>query len=143
PVGVLLLAVLLGRTFWTRQRAIGAILLTVAALAVATPLAASRLSSGEAANVKSTQIHEHTMRIALKLIGRHPVDGVGIGGYGRYAGQPPIISSSVSTFLTVGAELGIVGAVLLIGAILTTAIAAARSVLRSAGPDRALLAGVL
>ena len=71
------------------------------------------------------------------------VAAVAAGGYGRYAGQPPIISSSVSTFLTVGAELGLIGAVLLISAILTTAIAATRSVVRSAGPDRALLAGVL
>jgi hypothetical protein len=139
--GVIVLVVLLGRPFWTRRRAVVAGVAAVAALGLASPLIVSRLGSSERGNAKSTQVHEHTMSIAVKLAARHPVTGVGLGGYGRYADQPPLISSSVSTFLTVAAELGIPGLMLLVAAILVTCLAAFRSVLCSRSVERALLAG--
>jgi O-Antigen ligase len=139
--GVIVLAPLLGRSFWTRRRAVAACVIGVVALGAASPLIASRLGSSERGNVKSTQVHVHTMSIAVKLASRHPLTGVGLGGYGRYADQPPLISSSVSTFLTVAAELGIPGLILLVAAIAVTSVAAVRSVLRSAPPDRWVLAG--
>jgi O-Antigen ligase len=138
--GILVLAALLGRSFWTRQRVIAAGVVGVIALGVASPFAVSRLSSSEPGNVKSTQVHEHTLRLALKLAAQHPFVGVGLGGYGRYANEPPIISSAVSTYLTVAAELGFPGLLLLLAAILTTLIAAIKSVLRSPPRERVLLA---
>jgi hypothetical protein len=140
-VGAVVLVVLLGREFWTRRRRLVIGGMAVALIAPATPLIVSRLNSSEGGNAKSTEVHVHTMRLAWHLLVRHPVTGVGLGGYGRYAGQPPLISSSVSTFLTVGAELGVLGLGLLIGAIATTGIAGAWSVVRAADSDRPLLAG--
>jgi hypothetical protein len=139
--GAIALAALLGRGFWTRRRAIVVGVAATIAFGLASPLIASRLNGSEGGNVKSTQVHEHTMRIALKLIAHHPLTGVGLGGYGHYANQPPIISSSVSTFLTVGAELGILGMVLLIAAILITTAGGVRSVVKSTAAERAVLAG--
>jgi O-antigen ligase len=104
-------------------------------------LIVSRLGTSEPGNAKSTEVHTHTMNIALKLVARHPLTGVGLGGYGRYDHQPLLISSAVSTFLTVAAELGIPGLMLLLAAVVTTSVAAIRSVLRSPAADRALLAG--
>jgi O-antigen ligase len=83
------------------------------------------------------------MSIAVKLASRHPLTGVGLGGYGRYADQPPLISSSVSTFLTVAAELGLPGLILLVAAITVTSVAAVRSVVRGSSPDRWVLAGLV
>jgi O-antigen ligase len=83
------------------------------------------------------------MHIALDLLSRHPVTGVGLGGYGRYADEPPLISSSVSTFLTVGAETGVLGLALLLAAILTTTVAGARSVFSSSSTERAMLGGLV
>jgi hypothetical protein len=140
--GAVVLVWLLGRPFWSRRRAAVAGVAAVVAIGLASPLIASRLGSSERGNAKSTQVHEHTMSIAVKLAARHPLTGVGLGGYGRYADQPPLISSSVSTFLTVAAELGIPGLLLLLGAIVVTSFAAIRSVLRSRPAERALLAGL-
>ncbi|MCW3068677.1 MAG: lipid core-O-antigen ligase-like enyme [Solirubrobacterales bacterium] len=140
-VGVAVLAALLGRSFWTRQRTIAACIVGVIALGLASPLVVSRLGSSEPGNVKSTQVHTHTMSIAFKLVAHHPLTGVGLGGYGRYDNQPLLISSAVSTFLTVTAELGIPGLMLLVAAVVVTSVAAIRSVLRSPVADRALLAG--
>lgn len=140
-VGVIVLALLLGRSFWTRQRAIVTCVIGLIVLGLASPLMASRLSSSEQGNVESTEAHEHTMSIALKLVAHHPLSGVGLGGYGRYVGQPLIISSAHSTFLTVAAELGILGVVLLLGAITITLIGAISSTRRAPARDRAILGG--
>lgn len=140
--GVGLLGGLLGRAFWTRRRALLAGACAIAALALVTPFVISRLSTSEPGNVKSTQVHVHTMSIAVRLLEHHPLIGVGLGGYGRYAEEPPLISSAVSTFLTVGAELGIVGLVLLLAAIGVTALAAVRTVLGAAPAERMVLAGL-
>jgi len=74
-------------------------------------------------------------------VAHHPFSGVGLGGYGHYANEPSIISSAHSTFLTVAAELGIVGVALLLGAISVTLIAAVRSTRRASGGNRAILGG--
>jgi hypothetical protein len=140
-VGVAVLAAMLGRAFWTRQRTIAACVVGVIALGLASPLIASRLGTSEPGNAKSTEVHTQTMNIALQLVVRHPLTGVGLGGYGRYDNQPLLISSAVSTFLTVAAELGIPGLMLLLAAVVTTSVAAIRSVRRSPAADRALLAG--
>lgn len=139
--GVIVLAVLLGSSLWTRQRAIAACIIGLVVLGLASPLIATRLSSSERGNAVSTRAHEHTMSIALKLTARHPLSGVGLGGYGRYADEPLIISSAHSTFLTVAAELGIPGVALLLGAIIMTLIGAIGSTRRAPVADRAILAG--
>lgn len=140
-VGVGVFGVLLGRSFWTRRRVIGVGLVGVLALGLASPFIASRLGSSEPGNVKSTQVHEHTMQIALKLVVHHPFVGVGLGGYGHYADQPALISSSVSTFLTVAAELGIPGLLLLVTAIVMTVVGGVRSLSGSSATERVVLAG--
>lgn len=141
--GTALLGILLGRHFWTRRRVVLASGCTLLAVAASTPFVISRLSASEPGNVKSTQVHVHTMRLALRLLEHHPLTGVGLGGYGRYADQPPLISSAVSTFLTVGAELGLVGLALLTGAIVLTSVGAIRTVRRASGSDRIVLAGIV
>jgi hypothetical protein len=140
-VGAIVFTSLLGRSFWTRQRTVAVGLAAVVALGLASPLIASRLASSEAGNAKSTQVHEHTMSKAVKLVVRHPAVGVGLGDFGRYASQPRLISSTTSTYLTVAAELGLPGLILLLGAIGVTSVAAIRSVLRCESEDRALVAG--
>ncbi len=140
-VGVIVLAALLGRSLWTPQRAIAACAIGLVALGLASPLIVSRLSNTEPGNVESTQVHEHTMRIALRLVANYPITGAGLGDYGRHAGQPPLVSSAHSTFLTVGAELGIIGVTLLLCAITITSIGAIRSARRAPAGDRAILGG--
>jgi hypothetical protein len=142
-VGAAVFVLLLGRSFWTRRRIVAACLAGVVALGLASPLLASRLEASEAGNAKSTQVHEHTMSKAVKLVARHPVVGVGLGSFGRYADQPPLISSTTSTFLTVAAELGFPGLVLLLAAIGVACVAAVRSVLHSSSEDRPLAAGLI
>jgi O-Antigen ligase len=139
--GVIILGALLGRSVWTRERMIVAGAIGLAVLGLASPLIASRVSTSNRGNVESDQIHERTMSIALKLVAHHPVLGVGLGDYGRHAGQPPLLSSAHSTFLTVTAELGILGVALLLGAIAMTSISAVRSARRAPPGDRAILSG--
>lgn len=141
-LGAAIAVALLGRGIWTRRRVIVASSSLVVALAVASPVILSRLGSSERGNAESTRVHEHTMSIALKLLAHHPLIGVGLGDYGRHAGQPTLISSSHSTFLTVAAELGAPGMLLLLGAIITAIVPAVAGTRRAVLPDRAVLAGL-
>ncbi len=77
-VGVIVFSVLLGRSFWTRQRAIAVCAAGLVALGFASPLIVSRLSSSEQGNAISTQVHEHTMNIALKLVSTIPSAGLAL-----------------------------------------------------------------
>jgi hypothetical protein len=140
-VGVIVLGTLLGRSVWTRQRMIAAGTIGLLVLGLASPLILSRLSLSNRGNVESDQVHEHTMSIALKLVAHDPVFGVGLGDYGRHAGQQSLVSSAHSTFLTVVSELGILGVALLLGAIMMTSIGAVRSARRAPPGDRAILSG--
>jgi hypothetical protein len=140
-VGLIVLVLALGGALWTRRRAMIAGVISLAVLGLASPLIATRLSSSERGNAVSTKEHEHTMSIALKLAAHHPFNGVGLGGYGRYAGEPPIISSAHSTFLTVAAELGIPGVTLLLGAIIMAALGAIGSTRGAPMAERTVLAG--
>jgi hypothetical protein len=138
-VGVLLLGLLAGRSVWSRRRVLVTAVVGAVVLGLASPVIASRLGTSERGNAVSTHVHEHTMRIAVKLIAQHPVLGVGLGGYGHHAGQPPIISSAHSTFFTVAAELGVVGVSLLLGAMAVTSIGAIKSARKTASGDRVLI----
>jgi O-Antigen ligase len=142
-IGVAVFAALLGRSFWTRKRIIATCLVGVVAIGLASPLIVARVGSSEPGNLKSTQVHETAIRTAIKLVSRHPFIGVGLADYGRYVGEPPIISSAVSTYFTVAAELGIPGLMLLLATILVAGIAAVRSVRASPPQDRLLLAGLV
>jgi len=79
---------------------------------------------------------------------RHPVGGTGAGTYEllwtRYAPSPARVLDAHSVYVEVLAELGIVGAVLLVGVFLAMLIALAR---RARGPERevwaALMAGAV
>jgi hypothetical protein len=142
-VGVMVMLIVIGRSVWTRQRAIAAFTAGVVLLAGSSPLVVSRLSTSERGNAESTQVHEHTMRIALKLVAGHPLTGVGLGDYGRHASQPALVSSAHSTFLTASAELGIPGVALLLAAIVTTSVAAISSARRAPWSDRVILSGLV
>jgi hypothetical protein len=140
-VGLIVLFALWGRAVWNRQRVIAACVVALVAAGVASPLIVSRLSTSERGNVASTRQHEHTMSIALKLTEHRPLTGVGFGDYGRHAGQPALVSSAHSTFLTVAAELGLPGVGLLLAAIVSTSIAATKTTRLRAPVDRVILAG--
>jgi hypothetical protein len=139
--GVIVLGALLGRSVWTRRRMLAATAIGLAVMGLASPLIASRASTSNRGNVVSDQVHERTMSIAVKVVAHHPILGVGLGDYGRHAGQPVLLSSAHSTFLTVASELGILGVSLLLSAIMMTSIGAVRSARRAPPADRAILSG--
>jgi hypothetical protein len=107
------------------------------------PVVLSRLNPASSATRVSNRIHEQTATLALDLLRSHPVSGVGLGAYGRYAGEPYPVSAAHSTVLTTGAELGVPGLLALLAAMGLTAIYAIRHVRRaSADSDNVLVAGV-
>jgi hypothetical protein len=140
-VGVVVGVVLAGRSIWTRRRAITTGIGAVVALAVVSPLLLSRIFGRAEGALASNQAHASTAHIAYKLFVAHPLLGVGLGDYGRHAGQPPLVSSAHSTFLTVAAELGAPGVALLAGAIVFASACGIRSARRAVAGDRLVQAG--
>jgi O-antigen ligase len=113
-LGVLLKGQL--RTLLATRRALTPALVAVLALGVVVvPSVAARVSD-PGVSVSDSK-HEQTMLLALKLALRHPLRGVGLGSYGRYADEPTLVSSSHSTFLTVAAEMGLPGLLALLAAV--------------------------
>ena len=138
--GVLVLAAVLGRSR-TRRRVIIAGVVGLIVLGLASPLIASRLSTSEPGNAESTQVHEHTMSIALKLVAKRPGTGVGLGDYGRHADQPALVPLRTRRSSQSPLNLGIPGLLLLLAAIAITAVAAIRAARHAPPADRAILAG--
>lgn len=147
-IGIALLAALIGRTalrtLLTRRHIAVALVLCTACAAVAAPAVLTRLNPSTTGSSISTSQHLDTMRIAIDLLVEHPVTGTGLGGYGRFAGQPELISSSHSTILTTAAELGAPGALLLLAVFGATGVWGRRTIAGVRDPgDRALRASLL
>lgn len=141
-VGVLVLFALIGRSVWTPRRAlISAGCVTILASLLA-PAVVSRINPRDRGTQMSNTQHAQTMRRALELAKDRPLTGVGLGSYGAHAGQPRLVSSAHSTVLTVAAELGLPGVLLLIVAMSVTAYGSVHSVFRRPAFARPVGAGL-
>ena len=147
-VGMLLAAALAGRTalraFVTRRRLVVALVAAALCGLLAAPAVVSRLDPATSGSSRSTNEHLDTMRLAVELFAQRPVTGTGIGGYGRFADQPALLSSAHSTLLTTAAELGAPGALLLLSIFVGTAFWGRRTTASIAEPrSRAVPAALL
>jgi O-antigen ligase len=93
--------------------AIGALALS----AGVAPRVIERVAPSSKINVVSDRTHASTVRFALRQFSTHPVLGIGPGGLGVKLRQPPRTSGAHSTYLTVAAELGAVGLLVLLLAV--------------------------
>lgn len=141
-VGAVALLTLIGRSVWTPRRVLisaGCVVIVASLLA---PAVVSRANPRDRGTQTSNTQHAKTMRRALGLTKAHPLTGVGLGSYGEHAGQPRLVSSAHSTVLTVAAELGLPGVLLLISAVSITAYGSIRSVLKRPALARPVGAGL-
>jgi len=144
----ILLASLIGIPLWRRLidlRLVAAVgvVLSLGVLVLA-PVVANRVNPSNPGTAVSNTEHSRTLRIAAQLAVDHPLTGVGFGSYGRYAGEPLLVSSAHSTFFTTAAELGFPGLFLLIASMGLAAGFGAREVRRAPDPfRRVLLAGLV
>lgn len=89
-----------------------AALVIVGVLALAAPVAPSvveRALPSSAINVVSDRGHESTVRFAFDQFIAHPVIGIGPGGLGVKLNQGVRTSGALCTYLTIAAEVGIMG----------------------------------
>ena len=115
-ISVLIITIWLARAsragIWDPPKKHVVVLVTIAVLALGVTVAPSvieRLAPGSAINVVSDRSHERTVRFALDEFIAHPVLGIGPGGVGVKLGEQVRTSGAHSTYLTVAAELGILG----------------------------------
>ena len=141
-VGVGALMLLIGRSIWTPRRVVAAVVVVLVVASAVSPVVASRVNPSNRGTQVSDQVHEHTMRIALNLLQAHPLIGVGIGSYGSKAGQPTLASNAHSTLLTVGAEEGLPGFLLLLGVMVLTSYGGVRALSRLGLSERIAVAGL-
>jgi O-antigen ligase len=85
-----------------------AVVLILAFLPVA-PGVITRLNPSSSINNETNTSHQETTAAALKQFEQHPVFGIGAAGLGVVLDQGPRTSGAHSTFVTVAAELGLVG----------------------------------
>jgi O-antigen ligase len=119
-----------------------AALVIIGALALGVPVAPSvveRVAPGSAINVISDRTHMSTVRFALDQFSAHPVLGIGPGGVGVKLLEGTRTSGAHSTYLTVAAELGILGLL----ALLLTAAVALRFLVRACRARRGTSVAVL
>lgn len=131
------------RALFTRRRMVLALVTVAVGAVVAAPAVLLRLDPSTTGSARSTDQHLDTMRIAVDLLVAHPISGAGLGGYGRQANQPAVISSSHSTILTTAAELGAPGALLLLAVFATTAFWGRRTIVSTTDPGKRALGAFL
>ena len=127
--GVLAAAAVVWR--WRAAAALGAVAVVVLAAGFATPQVRTKLLDESRAGLdKATSSRAGLVGNGIRIAGDHPVAGVGIGSFGRaYAertglrGREPQRAASHTTPVTVAAETGVVG-LLLLGWLLVAALAA-------------------
>jgi O-antigen ligase len=120
-----------------------AVVAAVAVSAGVAPRVAERVAPSSKINVVSDRSHANTVRFAWHQFLHHPVIGIGPGGLGIRLHSPPRTSGAHSTYLTVAAELGVLGVLALFLAIalaLRTLVGAYRRL--SATPMVALAVGL-
>ena len=81
----------------------------IAVAVPAAPAITGRLDDDEQSNVMSNEQHAETMKVAWRDLRRHPIDGIGVSGFGRQLHQGSRTSGAHSSYLTVAAELGSAG----------------------------------
>jgi O-antigen ligase len=113
----------------------------VVVTALAVPAVTHRLTNA-AANVHSNHVHAHTLRQAARDLARHPVFGIGLADFGPQLGEAPLTSGAHSTYLTVGAELGLAGLLALVAAVACTARVLINACRATSGPARQLAIGL-
>jgi O-antigen ligase len=131
------------RAVLNRRMVIAGVALLLVALPFAVPVISNRINPSERGNAMSNNVHERTMKLAIRLAEDHPVQGVGLGAYGSYANEPPLVSSSHSTLLTTAAELGLPGLLLLVSIMVATTVAGMRSALREEDAGRRAVVAAL
>lgn len=104
-----------------RVVAVIGVVLAVGLIAPLAPTLANRLEPRADVNQVTNAGHGETARAAFGALGHRPLFGVGVGGIGDRLGQAERTSGAHSTYLTVAAELGLVGLLLLLLAALRTA----------------------
>lgn len=120
-----------------------AALVAVLAIPLA-PLVLDRLDSDARDNRISNTSHSQTINAAVAALEERPLTGIGLGGLGIRLDQGPRTSGAHSSYLSVGAELGAVGLLLLLWAAalaLTILIRATRT--RFPQEERVLAAALL
>ncbi|MDQ3721269.1 MAG: O-antigen ligase family protein [Actinomycetota bacterium] len=108
----------------------------------ALPLLQQRLDPSAAANVESNRTHQTTLSRAGDNLVAEPLVGIGLADFGPQLGEGPRTSGAHSTYLTVGAELGGAGLILLLLAIAATARLMVAGVRRARGPLGELSVGL-
>lgn len=114
-------------------------------IAATAPLASAvndRLDPSSAGNVVSNSVHERTVTVALDDLLSHPLTGIGIADLGPQLEQAVRSSGAHSSYLTVAAEIGAPGLVLMLLAPLLTLRLLHRGMSASAEPDRLMLRSI-
>lgn len=122
---------------WLALAAVAVVLVVCAPLA---PTLADRLDPSADVNTVTNAGHSSTADAALELFGDHPLLGAGPGELGRELGQGKRTSGAHSSYLTIAAELGLLGLLALAAAIALTLAALIRSV-REAFPQPRVVIG--
>ncbi len=124
---VLVIAVVLVQAWRTgtltppKKRVTGLVIFVALALCIpVAPSVVERLVPSSAINVHSDREHGRTVRFAFDQFIDHPVLGIGPGGLGVKLHEGARTSGAHSTYLTVAAELGIVGILALLLAVEVT-----------------------
>ena len=76
---------------------------------------ADRFDPDAGVNRTSNKVHVRTARVAIDRAVDHPITGIGLGDLGAELGQPRRVSGAHSTYLVVGAELGVLGLIAIAG----------------------------
>jgi O-Antigen ligase len=126
-----------------RRAVVPAVLLVLVVAVGAAPSVIERASPSSEINVVSDREHEGTVRLAAEDLFHHPLLGIGPGGLGVELKLPPRTSGASSTYLSVGAQVGVFGLLALLAAAAITlalVIGAYRSL--AGTPLRALALGL-
>jgi O-Antigen ligase len=102
--------------------------LCIAVAVPAAPAITGRLDKHEKSNLMSNESHAHTMKVAWRDLHTHPVTGIGVSDFGRQLHEGSRTSGAHSSYLTVAAELGLPGLILLVTGLSLTLARLARSV---------------
>jgi hypothetical protein len=132
------------RRMTTRARigAAAATLVLVGGLvAVAIPVVRNR-TAASTANTESNVTHSYTLRKAADDLRSRPLLGIGLADFGPQVGEGPRTSGAHSTFLTIGAELGLIGLLAFVGALAVTGRAVAAGIRRGSGDLRRIAIGL-
>jgi O-antigen ligase len=129
----------------TRRAAVLPLVVACSFIALTAPFASAinvRLDPSSAGNVVSNSVHERTMTVALDDLIGYPLTGIGIADLGPQLEQAVRSSGAHSSYLTVAAELGAPGLLLLLLGLALTLRMLQQRMGASTDPDRLVLRGL-